>query len=196
MKKKKTLLVVDVQNDFCPGGALAVPEGDRVVPVLNRYVDFFYKKNLPIFASRDWHPEETKHFTDSGGPWPRHCIQESEGAKFHPGLRLPEKAVILSKGMGPEEDGYSVFEAFDSRNNSFSKILESLGAAELYIGGLATDYCVKQTVLDALKRGFRVKLLMDATRGVSQEESCRAVDRMLASGAQEMIFEKLPETLC
>lgn len=191
MGAEKALLIIDVQNDFCPGGALAVPEGDKIVPVLNRYIELFLSKGLPIFASRDWHPEKTKHFKDFGGLWPKHCIQKTRGAEFHPGLKLPDKIIILSKGMDPEKDSYSVFQGADSQGKSFLNLLSFMGIIELYVGGLATDYCVKESVLDALKNGFKVKLLMDAIKGVNEESSREAIKQMVARGAEQITFEKL-----
>jgi len=111
MQLKKALLIVDVQNDFCPGGALGVPEGDKIVPFINRYIKIFSKRKLPIFCTRDWHPARTKHFKDFGGTWPVHCIQNTRGSQFHPKLRLPKEAIPLYKGAYPEKDGYSAFEA-------------------------------------------------------------------------------------
>jgi len=191
MGAEKALLIIDVQNDFCPGGALAVPEGDKIVPVLNRYIELFLSKGLPIFVSRDWHPEKTKHFKDFGGLWPKHCIQKTRGAEFHPGLKLPDKIIILSKGMDPEKDSYSVFQGADSQGKSFLNLLSFMGIIELYVGGLATDYCVKESVLDALKNGFKVKLLMDAIKGVNEESSREAIKQMVARGAEQITFEKL-----
>lgn len=191
MGAEKALLIIDVQNDFCPGGALAVPEGDKIVPVLNRYIELFLSKGLPIFVSRDWHPEKTKHFKDFGGLWPKHCIQKTRGAEFHPGLKLPDKIIILSKGMDPEKDSYSVFQGADSQGKSFLNLLSFMGIIELYVGGLATDYCVKESVLDALKNGFKVKLLMDAIKGVNEETSREAIKQMVARGAEQITFEKL-----
>ncbi len=183
MESEQALLAVDVQNDFCPGGALAVPEGDAVVPVLNRYVDFFAARDRPGFASRDRHPEKTAPFKDVGGVWPRHCLQGTEGARFHPGLEVPENAIIISKGMNPEEDNYSVFDGYDSGGRSFLQVLRESGTKELYIGGLATDYCVKDTALDALKNGLQVKLLSDAIRGVGVVDSRKALREMVSQGA-------------
>ena len=166
MKKNYALLIVDVQNDFCPDGKLAVPEGDAIVPTLNKYIGIFSRNKWPVFASRDWHPKKTSHFKEFGGQWPEHCIQDSPGAKFHPLLRLPEDAIILSGGMDPDEDGYSAFQAVDSRGSEFAHLLNSFSINELFVGGLATDYCVKWSVLDALKFGFKVTLLTDAIKGV------------------------------
>ncbi len=180
----RALLIVDVQNDFCPDGNLSVPEGDKVISVLNNYIDIFKNKELPIFASRDWHPEETKHFKHGGGNWPKHCIQNTEGAKFHPGLNLPDEAIIISKGMDSQSEGYSVFEGKSQQGESFQDILARLGVEELYIGGLATDFCVKHTALEALKRGFKARLLVDAIKGVDPEGAKAAEAEMIAKGAE------------
>jgi nicotinamidase/pyrazinamidase len=191
MNTKKALLAVDVQNDFCPGGSLAVLQGDKVVPVLNKYIKLFSSNELPIFASRDWHPKKTKHFKKFGGRWPEHCVQETEGAEFYPDLKLPNEAIILSKGMDPEKDSYSVFHAVDSEDNSFGELLNSMEIEELYVGGLATDYCVKETVLHALEHGFKVKLLVDATKGVDEEDSRQAIKEMVDKGAEKITLNSL-----
>jgi len=182
---KRALVIVDTQNDFCPGGALAVPNGDQVVPVLNEYARRFAEEALPIFASRDWHPEKTVHFKDYGGKWPPHCIQGTRGAEFHPDLKLPEGTVIISKGMDPNEDAYSVFQGRDPEGKPFAQALREKGVEHLYVGGLATDYCVRATVLAALQEGFRVTLLLDAVRGVDVNpgDSERAIQEMIAAGA-------------
>ena len=115
MEINKALLIVDVQNDFCPGGALGVQNGDRIVPVLNRYIERFAQAGMPIFVTRDWHPPMTSHFNTAGGVWPPHCIQGSKGAEFHPDLKVSNDAVVLSKGTAADEDSYSAFAAADSR---------------------------------------------------------------------------------
>jgi len=191
MKLKKALLIVDVQNDFCPGGALAVRKGDRIVPVLNKYIKVFSREKLPIFASRDWHPKETKHFKQFGGLWPKHCIQNTKGARFHPELKLPEETIILSKGMDPDKDSYSAFQAIDSNGTDFLQLLKALGINELFVGGLATDYCVKSSVLDALKSGLKVNLLIDAIEGVNirPKDSEDAIEEMVIRGAKKTTFE-------
>jgi len=193
MKKKSALLIVDVQNDFCPNGSLAIPEGDSIIPVLNKYIKIFSSGTLPVFASRDWHPKKTTHFNDFGGPWPAHCVQESHGARFHPMLRLPESAIILSKGMDPEADSYSAFQAVDAKGNEFADLLKKFSIKELFVGGLATDYCVRWTVLDALKFGLRVFLLIDAIKGVNlrKNDSEAAVEEMVSLGAKKITIEKL-----
>ena len=193
MKWKKALLIVDVQNDFCPGGALAVPGGDKIIPSLNKYIKIFSKKKLPIFASRDWHPRKTLHFKKFGGAWPQHCIQNTKGAAFHPRLKLPRQAILLYKGMDPAKDSYSAFQAQDSGGRGLLNLLKRLGVKELYVGGLATDYCVKSSVLDALKNGLRVKLLTDAIKGVnlSLKDSEQAIIEMVRRGAKKTRLKDL-----
>ncbi len=164
--RKPALLVVDVQNDFCPGGSLAVPEGDLVVPKANRAMDIFERRGLPILLTRDWHPRETKHFKEFGGAWPPHCVQGTKGARFHPDLRVPKQALVLSKGMDPEQDSYSGFQAFSANGRDLESVFHDLGVDELFLCGLATDYCVRATSLDARRRGMRVRVLGDAIRGV------------------------------
>jgi nicotinamidase/pyrazinamidase len=185
MHPKNALIIVDVQNDFCPGGALAVAEGHTVVPVLNRYIDKFMQARLPIFATRDWHPVRTSHFNTGGGPWPPHCIQGSKGSQFHRDLRLPADAIIVSAGMGSDEDGYSGFLGIDGGGIKLSDLLRRDGIERICVGGLATDYCVKHTVLDGLREGFEVVLLEDATRGVNLQpgDSERAIEEMIQAGA-------------
>lgn len=191
MKLKKALLIVDVQKDFCPGGALVVPQGDKIILNLNKYIRIFSKNKLPIFASRDWHPKKTKHFKKFGGLWPVHCVQDTKGAGFHPKLKLPKEAIILSKGMDPQEDVYSVFQAQDSNGTGFLTLLKYLGVQELYIGGLATDYCVRASSIDALKNGFKAGLLVDAIKGVNlkPQDSEEAIMEMVGQGAKKLTLE-------
>jgi nicotinamidase/pyrazinamidase len=177
---KRALLVVDVQNDFCPGGALAVPRGDEVVEPLNKLIDKFLERGEPVYKTRDWHPPETKHFVAYGGTWPVHCVQNTKGAEFHPALRDDPRIIVVSKGTG-DNDGYS---AFDGTN--LATQLREQGVEEVVVGGLATDYCVKNTVLDALKNGFKVKALIDAMHAVDLQhgDGERALEEMRAAGAQ------------
>jgi nicotinamidase/pyrazinamidase len=178
--KETALIIVDVQRDFCPGGALAVANGDEVVPVLNQYMDKVAAEGGQLFATRDWHPADHVSFKARGGVWPPHCIQKTEGAGFHPDLRLPDWTEIVSKGTDPDQDAYSGFQGTD-----LEKRLRSSGIERLLVGGLATDYCVKSTVLDGLKLGFEVVLLEDASRGVNllPADSDKAVDQMIREGA-------------
>jgi len=195
MQVNKALFVVDLQNDFCPGGALGVPEGDQIIPNINNYVNLFLKKNFPVFVSRDWHPKNTKHFKEAGGPWPAHCIQDTEGAKFHPDFHLPKNATIMSKGTNPDLDGYSVFEARDPQNRSLIEILNSIGIDELYIAGIATDYCVKMTSLDALDNGFVVNVLTDAIKGVDKNDSEISLKEIVSKNGKLKTFSKVSEEL-
>lgn len=182
------LLIVDVQNDFCPGGSLPVPRGNEVVPVLNEYARRFHEAGLPVIASRDWHPPQTKHFQSGGGQWPPHCVQGTPGAEFHPNLRLPEGTIVVSKGMDPSQDSYTAFDAVTDDGRPLLQLLRNLGVRRLFVGGLATDYCVRASVLDALRHGFEVILLTDAVRGVdvTPGDSERALQEMRAAGAREM----------
>ena len=192
LKLKKVLLVVDVQNDFCPGGALGIHEGHKIIPILNRYIEFFEKENFPIIVTRDWHPKVTKHFEQFGGVWPEHCVEGSLGAMFHPDLEFPKDALVMSKGMDPEKDSYSAFHATDSSGMALANLLRILGVAEIYIGGLATDYCVKYSALDALKDGLNVFILTDAIAGVNlqPEDSRLALQEMVSLGAKKTICEE------
>lgn len=185
MRGNAALLMVDVQNDFCPGGALAVPEGHRVVEPLNLMARNFAGAGLPVFASRDWHPKITKHFKEYGGIWPPHCVQDTFGADFHPDMRLPGGAIVITKGSDPDSDSYSAFDGRDKYGTLLGDALATLKVTHLYVGGLATDYCVKATVLDALKVGIRVTVLADAIAGVDVEigDSIRALAEMKAAGA-------------
>ena len=177
---KRALIVVDVQNDFCPGGALGVERGDEVVGPLNRLIREFLARGELVVKSRDWHPAETKHFAAYGGTWPVHCVQNTRGAEFHPALLDDPRVHVLSKGTG-DEDNYS---AFDGTN--LAEFLRERGVEEVWVGGLATDYCVKQTVLDALGEGFRVVALEDAMRAVNlrPDDGRLAIEEMRRAGAR------------
>lgn len=161
-RKDDALVIVDVQNDFLPDGALGVPDGDQVVPVLNHYIERFGRAGLPVIATRDWHPPNHCSFTARGGPWPPHCIAGTSGAAFAPWLRLPADAIVISKATDPDRDAYSGFDGTD-----LTERLRKLGVGRLWIGGLATDYCVLATVRDAIAAGFAVVYLSDASRAVN-----------------------------
>ena len=187
-KAKRALIVVDVQNDFCPGGSLAVPHGDEVIAPLNRLIAEFLERGEPVFKTRDWHPPKTKHFADYGGTWPVHCVQQTEGAEFHPALLDDIHIRVISKGLG-DEDCYSGFDGTD-----LALQLQRLGVEEVWVGGLATDYCVKNTVLDALKEGFQVQAFQDAMRPVDLQtgDGQRAIEEMRRAGA-EIVNSTVPE---
>jgi nicotinamidase/pyrazinamidase len=185
--KQTALVVVDIQNDFCPGGALPVKDGDKVVPVLNKYIERFRKARAPMLFTRDWHPPDHSSFKAQGGPWPPHCVQNSEGAKFHRNLLIPPEAEILSKA-DKRDEAYSFFQGTD-----LAEKLKERGIKRLLVGGLATDYCVKETVLDGLKHGFEVFHLDDASKGVNvnPSDSQRALQEMVAKGAQRIRFQDI-----
>ncbi|MHB8056696.1 MAG: isochorismatase family protein [Desulfuromonadaceae bacterium] len=197
MESKAALLIVDVQNDFCPGGALQIQNGDRVVEPINRAIKYFAAARWPILASRDWHPAVTTHFRTFGGVWPVHCVQGTDGAAFHPGLILPEETVVLSKGINPELDGYSAFDAITGDGRILTNLLQDLEVRQLYISGLATDYCVLCTTLEALRSGLKVTILTDAVAGVDiiPGESACAIEDMVNAGAQMVTVAELPALL-
>ena len=178
--KKQALIVVDVQNDFCPGGTLAVAHGDEVVPPLNKLIDEFLERGDPVFKSRDWHPPTTKHFQAYGGTWPVHCVQNTPGAEFHPQLRDDPRIQIISKGLG-DTDCYSAFDETD-----LAKRLHEANVQEVLVGGLATDYCVKNTVISALGEGFQVKAVSDAMKpvDVNPGDGEKAISEMREAGAE------------
>jgi len=171
----KAMLVVDVQNDFCPGGALGTPEGDKVVPVINKIMDKFDI----IIASRDWHPEDSVHFEQ----WPPHCVKDTKGAEYHPELDTTKITHELYKGTGNKDDGYSAFEA---TNINLKEYLKNKQVDEIYISGLTTEYCVKQTTLDALRNEFNTYLIVDGIEGVraQPEDPQKAINEMKQAGAK------------
>jgi nicotinamidase/pyrazinamidase len=174
------LIIVDVQNDFLPNGALAVPNGDRVIPVLNKMIDDFKKANSPVFATRDWHPVDHCSFKEQGGPWPPHCVQNSYGAEFSKDLHLPKDAILISKADNPQQEAYSNFSGTD-----LSEKLAKLGIKRIIVGGLATDYCVKETVLDARKIGLEVVVIENGIEAVNVHTSDdkKAIQSMQDAGA-------------
>ena len=177
------LIIVDVQRDFLPDGALAVPDGDSVVPPLNRYTAIFEQRGLPVFATRDWHPARHCSFREQGGRWPLHCVAGTRGAEFADGLELPSSVIVISKATRDDHEAYSGFE-----ETSLEASLRELAVNRLWVGGLATDYCVRQTVLDALARDFGVLVLSDAIRPVDAQagDGRRAEQEMFEHGAISM----------
>jgi nicotinamidase/pyrazinamidase len=182
------LIVVDVQNDFLPGGSLAVPQGDEVVPALNRYLAAFAARGLPVYATRDWHPANHCSFQARGGPWPPHCVAESRGAQFAAGLKLPSGATVIFKATRPDKDAYSGFEGTD-----LDAHLRAQNVKRAFIGGLATDYCVLNTVRDARKLNYDVYLLADAIRAVNikPDDGRRAEEEMRRLGAKPVTLGDL-----
>jgi nicotinamidase/pyrazinamidase len=188
LTKNDALLIVDLQQDFCPGGALAVEDGNQIVPVINCWIDAAQKARAVIVASRDWHPPHHVSFIERGGPWPVHCLQDTEGARFHPDLQLPPDAQIISKGIEPNHDRYSAFD-----QTGLADRLKQQGINRLWVGGLAQDVCVLITVLDGLAAGFEVHLIKDATRpvNVNPGDGQKALAKMQQAGA--IIEEDGPE---
>ena len=190
IEKGDALIIVDVQHDFLPGGSLAVPHGEEVIPVLNQYRGAFQAKSLPIFATRDWHPPNHCSFKAQGGPWPPHCIAETEGAQFARELILPSSAVIISTATDPDKEAYSGFNGTD-----LDERLRSVHIRRLFIGGLATDYCVLNTVKDAIERSYKVCLLQDAVRAVNvnPDDGKKAEEEMFRLGAVPITLNALAD---
>ncbi|MBS7634447.1 nicotinamidase [Candidatus Bathyarchaeota archaeon] len=188
--KEDALIVVDVQVDFCPGGSLPVPEGEKIVPVLNKYIEKFERSGALIVATRDWHPSNHISFKDYGGLWTPHCVQGTDGANFHPNLQLPERVKIVSKATDPFKEAYSGFEG-----TNLAEDLKRAGVKRVFVGGLATEYCVKNTVLDALNLGFETFILEDAVKGINVKPSDveKAMKEMLGKGAKKITFSDLEE---
>ena len=186
---RDALIIVDMQKDFMPGGALPVPEGDKIVPVLNNYIKLFAEKNLPVYFTRDWHPENHISFQNFGGIWPPHCVQDTEGAKFHEDLFIPsDNKFIISKGTSRDFDAYSGFQG-----TILESLLRERGIKRVFIGGVATDYCVKNTALGAINLGFQTFILSDGIKGVDVNpgDSERALDLLLSEGAVLITSEDL-----
>ena len=184
--ERSALLIVDVQRDFCRGGALAVRDGDEVVAPINRVAAAAHAAGAPVFASRDWHPLSSTHFAAHGGAWPFHCVQDTAGAGFHPDLVLPAGTRIVTKGDTPiDPEGYDAFDGHLDDGTSLAEALHALHVTHVVVAGLATDYCVKNSVLGARRAGFQATVLSDAVRAVDVQpgDGPKAVADMIAAGA-------------
>lgn len=177
LKHGDALLIVDVQNDFCPGGALPIEKGDEVVPILNRWSKGAAEKCVPVYASRDWHPVGHISFQNRGGSWPQHCIQDTPGAAFHKDLNLPSDTVVVTKGVRFDKDQYSAFD-----QTGLADELRRCGIQRILVGGLAMDVCVQASVMDALDEGFETVLLLSATRPVTPEGGKTAEEKIKKAG--------------
>ncbi|MCB1986455.1 MAG: isochorismatase family protein [Burkholderiales bacterium] len=182
------LIIVDVQNDFLPGGSLPVPGGNYIIPVLNQYIAGFYTRRLPIIATRDWHPDDHCSFRQYGGDWPPHCIANSEGADFAPGLALPVYSNIISKATTQDKEAYSAFS-----NTQLNALLQSFQVKRVFVGGLATEYCVLNTVKDAIQYQYAVFILKDAVCAINRqpEDGRLAIAEMKHLGATSIYCEDL-----
>ena len=179
LKSGDALLIVDMQRDFGPGGALPVDDGDKIVPVINSWITAAVAKDVPVYASRDWHPVGHISFQERGGPWPPHCIQDSDGAKFHSDLALPDSTVIVTKGVRFDQDQNSAFD-----QTGLAAQLRKDGIRRLWVAGLAEDVCVLATVLDGCREGFEVVLLEQGTRPITPESGEQARRQMHEAGAR------------
>jgi nicotinamidase/pyrazinamidase len=173
------LLIVDVQRDFLPGGALAVPDGKAVVPALNDLAKQFAERGLPVIASRDWHPPDHCSFEAAGGPWPPHCVAGTPGAEFDASLELPEGTRIVDKATTAGAEAYSAFQGTD-----LDAWLAERGVKRLFVGGVATDYCVLESAMDARRHGYEVIVLTDAIRAIDLDDGAKALEALEAKGAE------------
>jgi nicotinamidase/pyrazinamidase len=176
------LLIVDAQIDFFPGGALPVPQGDVILPVINQWIKAAIEKNIPVLASRDWHPAHHCSFKEQGGPWPVHCVQNSIGAQIHPAIKLPFNVIIINTADNPDREAYSAFQGKTVEGMMLNDVLKAKGIQRLWVGGLAMDYCVCESALEARKYGYEVHLLLDATRPITPTTGEDALRRMKAAG--------------
>ncbi len=190
ISKSDALIVTDIQNDFLPGGALPVVNGNEIIPVLNEYISLFKSATARIFATRDWHPLNHMSFKTAGGPWPIHCVQNSEGAKFHNDLKLPPDVIVISKATNPQHEAYS---SFDGTN--LAEDLRKNGISRIFMGGLATDYCIRYSVLDGLAAGFKMIVLSDAIRGINVKpnDSEKAIREIQQKGASIVTLDDFAE---
>ena len=187
---KDALIIADMQNDFLPGGALAIKDSDEIIPILNEYAKIFGAAKSKIIAAKDWHPPNHISFVTQGGPWAPHCVQNTKGAEFNPNLKLPEGTITVLKATNPAEEAYSVFDG-----TGLAEQLKELSITRIFIGGLATDYCIVNSVLDARRLGLEAFVLLDGTRGINVKPGDveKALEIMRANGAKQVTLADLPE---
>jgi nicotinamidase/pyrazinamidase len=188
LKADDALLIADIQNDFLPGGALGISGGNVVLPALQGYIRRFQARGLPIFLTRDWHPPNHCSFRSRGGIWPVHCVAGSPGSLPPTAFEVPPAAVLIYKAVDPDEEAYSAFQ-----HTPLHRHLQALGVGRLLIGGLATDYCVLNSVKDARALGYDVCLLMDGIKAVNirPDDGRRAEEEMIRLGARPIRLESL-----
>ena len=175
--QQTALLLVDIQNDFCEGGALAVPDSESIFRTVNHWIAQAQERGWPVIASRDWHPQEHCSFEFRGGPWPEHCVQDTHGANYHPRMDLPSDAIRVSKGTAFETDAYSAFDGTE-----LDQYFSRHNIRKLVVAGLALDVCVQATVGDARKLGFEVDLLVNGTRAVDESEGRKVLESLADQG--------------
>jgi nicotinamidase/pyrazinamidase len=192
LRTRQALVIVDLQRDFCPGGALPVREGDEVIEPINGLIRKFQAEDMPVLFTRDWHPKNHCSFKSQGGIWPPHAVRDTPGAQFPPSLHVPKSATIVSKATGRDAEAYSGFQGTD-----LGARLRSMGVKDLFIAGLATDYCVKNTVIDGIGEGFRVSLVTDCVKGVNlkRTDSATAFRKMIGRGARMTTSQQLIRSL-
>lgn len=173
------LLVVDPQVDFFPGGALPAPDGDGILPTVNRCFERFSERDLPIVVTRDWHPPNHCSFREQGGPWPVHCVQGTAGAELHPGLEPPLLFTMVHKATSPDREAYSDFEG-----TGLEDLLKGLGVERIVVTGLVVEYCIRAACLDGRKAGFEVVLLTDGTRAVDADDGRKVLDELRDAGVE------------
>ncbi|ACS90721.1 nicotinamidase [Thermococcus sibiricus] len=173
----EALVIVDMQRDFMPGGALPVPEGDKIIPTIEELIKQFKRKDALIVATRDWHPHNHISFRERGGPWPKHCVQNTNGAEIV--VKLPDDVIIISKADEPDKEAYSGFEG-----TNLAEILKEKGVKKVYICGVATEYCVRATALDALKHDFEVYLVKNAVKGIRPEDEEKVLRELKEKGVE------------
>jgi nicotinamidase/pyrazinamidase len=188
LQKHDALLIVDAQIDFFPGGVLAVPHSDKIIPVINEWLKAAAQKNILIIASRDWHPVNHCSFKTQGGIWPSHCVQDSPGAQFHPSIHWPSQVLIVNKATDPKQEAYSAFQGtVNQMESSLEQVLKEKGINRLWLAGLALDYCVVATALEARQKGFTVHVILPGTQAIGKDSGKTALLRMQAAG---VIFEE------
>lgn len=187
LSKKDALIVVDMQKDFMPWGVLPVKDADKLIPTINRYVEKFESRGLPVFFTRDWHPENHISFKGYGGVWPPHCVANTDGANFHPHLKIPsDNKFIISKGTSPEFDAYSGFQG-----TVLDNLLKERGIKRVFVCGVATDFCIKNTAIGAINLGYQVFILLDGIKGVFENSSEEAIKILLEEGAVLVSYDEL-----
>jgi nicotinamidase-related amidase len=193
LQRGDALSVTDIQNDFLPGGALGVPDGDKVIPALNHVIGLFAERGLPIFFTRDWHPPDHCSFRERGGIWPVHCVQNTPGAKFSSRLTIPEGSIIISKAEETEKEEYSTFYGRNAAGHTERDLMKKFGVGRVFIGGLATDYCVLNSVQNALAEGYDVFVLTDAIQAVDVNpgDGENALKEMIRNGAKAITTERI-----